>query len=153
MEPDKSNIISTYEKYRKCPIFYFPSEVGGINTSRNSVYGDRIDYTLYDLKLALEGKSDECRLNDAYKKPKTAKWLASFNNDFKELVNWYGIQGIFTDDDYNVLNIETGKAIEKEKQGEIPELEYFSHGWSRDYYENLKEKIDAWYKKQGIGKE
>ena len=150
MESDKSNIVSVYEKYRKYPIFFFPSEQEGINQTRAKkyVYGDRIDYTLYDLKLALEGKTDLCRLNTAYKQPKTAKWLDSFDNSFKELIDWYEIKGIFTDDSYNVLNIETGEII-----SEIPPQEYFSHGWTKEYYENLKEKIDAWYKEQGIGNE
>ena len=30
-------------------------------------------------------------------------------SNFKELVDWYEIKGIFIDDSYNVLNIETGK--------------------------------------------
>ena len=39
--------IYEYEKYRRIPIFFFPQEMNGINMSRASVFGDKIDYTLF----------------------------------------------------------------------------------------------------------
>ena len=65
MEKDDASIVSTYAKYRKFPIFFFPCEIGGINTSRNSMFGDRIDHTLYDLKRFYADEAIYCRLKNA----------------------------------------------------------------------------------------
>lgn len=144
MERFKDKIIPTYEYYSYVPIFYFPMEMGGINQTRARVYGDRIDYTLYDLKLALESGVDNCRLLSAYKKPITGRWLSDMQC-FDNLIDWYDIGGIFTDKNNQVINIETGNIIT-----ELPSATPFSKGWSIDYYSNLKMCIDAWYNAQHI---
>lgn len=50
-------MICKYRRYRKKPIFFFLKEQNGINQSR-SVFGDRIDHTLFDLKRRLAGEKD-----------------------------------------------------------------------------------------------
>lgn len=47
--------------------------MNGINMSRASVFGDKIDYTLFDLKRKFAGNI--CRLDEAYNLPKTNAWL------------------------------------------------------------------------------
>lgn len=137
-----------YEHYRKVPIFFFPSEKNGINTSRASLFGDRIDHTLYDIKMYFEARNNEkennCKLLTTRKLeilPETKKWLDSFNS-FNELVEWYGIKGIFVNDDYDVYDLEKG-------EGNIIEKYRDSYGWkwSDAYYENLKKCIDQFMKK------
>ena len=90
--------VEEYAVYRKIPIFFFPQEKNGINSRRNFVFGDRIDHTLYDIKLYLDAKTEEernqCKLISTYKLPKTKIWLEELGS-FKNLVDWYGIEGIF----------------------------------------------------------
>ena len=139
MEKHPKDIISTFQYYTHTPIFYFPMEMGGINQTRASVYGDRIDFTLYDLKTAIENDIKECRLLSAYEKTYTSEWLNNFP-DFDSLLDWYGIKGIFTDDNGNVINIETDLPINT-----MPPSVPFSLGWSHIFYDNLKKRIDQWY--------
>jgi hypothetical protein len=141
-------MVSEYEQYRKVPIFFFPQERYGINQSRCSAFGDRIDHTLFDLKNYFEKGADFCRLGKVYQKPKTSKWLESFkkyDKPFEKLVNWYGVQGIFVNDQYEVIDIEKGN-------GEIIndyEKEY-EWKWSDVYYDNLKKMVDKYYYAKGI---
>jgi len=74
-EKDFNDIIKTYALYRRYPIFFFPSENGGINTSRSSIFGDRIDHTLYDLKIYYSDGPTKCKLKNAFEKNKTNKWF------------------------------------------------------------------------------
>ena len=67
--------IDAYTIYRKNPIMFFPRERGGINTSRYSIFGDRIDHTLFDLKQYFENK--ESKLIKSFGLPKTKLWLDS----------------------------------------------------------------------------
>lgn len=69
--------IKTYAKYRKDPVFFFPREYGGINQKRFTIFGDRIDHFLLDLKQYCLGKYS--KLERVYQKEKTKKWLESFN--------------------------------------------------------------------------
>lgn len=83
--------------------YMFPRERGGINTSRYSIFGDRIYHTLFDLKQYFENK--ECKLNKAYQLPRTKLWLDSFNN-FQELITYMKIDGIFTDANNEIYDLE-----------------------------------------------
>lgn len=134
-----SELVKEYKEYRKTPILYFPSEYNGINTTRATVFGDRPDHTLYDLKMYFEGSKD-CRLGSAYKLPLTAKWLGSFK-DFSELTEWLGIKGIFTDENNEVFDLEYN-------DGTIIKgyAEKYDWKWSDAYYENLKKKIKEYEK-------
>ncbi len=134
-EPE--DILQTYKTYRKKPIFFFPAELGGINIARNSVFGDKIDLTLLDIRQYYAGGAFECKLQKTYQRPKTAAWLKSFES-FENLIDWYGIKGIFTDQKYNVYDIES-LALEPSTHS--------SKEWSRDYYENLKKLIEQWNNK------
>lgn len=131
--------IREYERYRKIPIFFFPQERNGINMARASVFGDKIDATLFDLKRKFEGSTH--RLAKAYDLPKTSKWIESIG-DFKKLVDIYGIKGIFVDDDYNVFDLEkcNGSVITEYSND-------YSWNWSDAYYQHLKFKIDEFMNK------
>lgn len=132
--------VAEYELYRKKPIFFFPRETNGINMTRASVFGDKIDHTLYDIKMYLDADSKEqrnkCRLISAFHLPKTKAWLEEIGS-FENLVDWYGIKGIFTNDDYNIYDIEKG-------QGKVISeyLSGYTWEWSDEYYNNLKTYID-----------
>ena len=139
MEPDENNIVNAYERYRKTPIFNFPCEQGGINQTRASVFGDKIDWTLQDLKKFYSGGGVDCLLSSAYMRPKTASWLAGMES-FEKLVDWYGIKGIFTDETYNVYDLENGTTFDNNADAQVVNKE-----WSFRYYQNLKDKIDLWY--------
>lgn len=140
-ESSLQNVISGYEKYRKTPIFYFPKQSLGINTSRLKVFGDRIDCTLFDIKRYFDAKTEEekntCKLINAYNLPKTQKWLCSMGS-FDKVVDWFGVKNIFTDDNYNVLDIE-------KNDGSIISdyMTVYKKEWSNDYYNFAKKKIDA----------
>lgn len=137
--------VEEYETYRKIPVFFFPQEKNGINMTRASVFGDKIDYTLYDLKMYLEAKTDEernkCKLISAYNLPKTKAWLEELGS-FEKLVEWFEIKGIFVDDNYDVYDIERG-------QGEVilGYLSEYNWTWSDKYYGNLKKYVDQYMSK------
>lgn len=142
-----NDFIEEYRKYRKTPIFHFPKEMNGINMSRASIFGDRIDHTLFDLKNYFENKEKgtkiECKLKLSYELPKTSQWLNSFIN-FSELVTWFGIREIFVDKNDNVYDLES-------PNGECILYEYkdmYSWDWSETYYENLKKKIEKFETKE-----
>ena len=130
-----SELAEEYRKYRKAPVFHFPSERNGINTSRAIAFGDRIDHTLYDIKRYCEGH-DDCKLILSYELPKTSVWLKSFDNDFKKIIDWFGIKGIFVNKNYEVFDLEydNGKIIKKYSES-------YSWKWSDNYYNNIKHKI------------
>lgn len=132
--------VEVFKKYRKTPIIYFPSERWGINVSRSRKLGDRIDHTLYDLKNFCEGKNN-CRLQLAYEKPKTSRWIKSFDNDFDKIVKWMGIQGIFVNEDNEVYDLEYSddRVIHEY-------CETYSEKWSDNYYNNIKQKIELYEK-------
>lgn len=138
------DFIAVYKKYRNIPIMFFPSERNGINSSRNNVFGDRIDHTLFDLKRKCEGKED-CKLEKAYNLSKTTNWLNKFKRDFGEIVKWLGIEGIFVvceNKEWKVYDLEynDGTIIENY-------CDSYSKKWSNRYYINVKAKIEE-YKKQ-----
>ena len=125
--------IDTFTVSRKNPIIFFPRERGGINTSRYSIFGDRIDHTMFDLKQYFEGK--ECKLMKSYELPKTKLWLNSFNN-FKEMLIDMKIDGIFTNENNDIFDLEknNGEVI-------ISYCDLYTKNWGENYYKNVKEKI------------
>ena len=103
-----SNFVETFKNYRSKPIFFFPCEIGGLNTSRYNKFYDRIDHMLFDLKRKCEGKTD-CRLENTYTKAGTAKWLEHFAYDFNKIVEWYGLENSFVRKEngkYRVFDLE-----------------------------------------------
>ena len=129
-----SDIISVYEKYRKYTIFYFPQERGGINTTRARVFGDRIDHTLYDIKNYYNNGAEKCCMEKAFNRNKTKQWLTDMNT-FENIVDFFGIKGIFVDNDYNVYDLETMGILEKYKDS-------YCRCWTEQYYNNIKKKIE-----------
>lgn len=137
--------IHEYETYRRIPIFFFPQEKSGINTTRASVFGDRIDYTLYDLKKYFEAENEEekekCKLFSAYKLPQTKAWLNAMGS-FERLVDWYRVKNIFTNENYDVYDIEKGGCTILNNY-----LDNYKWEWSDRYYENLKNCITQFMNK------
>lgn len=133
-------LVDEYKKCRCIPIIHFPKEQNGINQLRNTVFGDRIDYTLFDLKRMCEG-ADDCRLKSAYSLSRTSEWLRAFNNDFSKIVEWLGIDGIFVIDN-QVLDLEhdDGICIEKYKES-------YRRNWSTYYYDHTCSKIEEYKEK------
>lgn len=134
----EKSMIDEYEKYRKYPIFHFPKEKNGINMSRASVFGDRIDSTLLDLKVYYENgkKVEKCRLQNAFNLEKTSAFLNSFA-DFSELVDWLGIRGSFVNENSEVFDLEKGEdSILTDYHSEI------DWQWSDSYFEHVKSAIN-----------
>ena len=129
------DVVGVYRKYRKTPLIFFPSQQGSINQSRATVFGDKIDLTLNDLRrycIYREGK-----LKDAYELPKTKKWLESFDYNFGAILDWMGIKDLFINQDGAVYDIEKsdGSVLD-------PQVEYQGGWvWSKDYYEHIKDII------------
>ena len=145
MEMNRKDIVPVYEHYRKKPMFYFPCEQGGINQTRSTVFGDRIDCTLFDLKIYFsEHSTEKCRLKRALDRPITQKWLQGIQT-FENLIDAYDVRGIFTDDKYNVIDLETGRLLLNYPDPEVKLLD-----WSENYYGNVKAKIDEWYVRDGV---
>ncbi len=129
---------NTFEEYRRIPIIFFPAERCGINLQRKSIFKDRIDHTLFDLKNRLskdKDKTDACKLAAAYNKPKTRKWLEEIKT-FENYVDWLGLYGIFTDKDYNILDLEFNDETIITSYSDK-----YNSKWSEKYYTNLKKKI------------
>lgn len=131
-------LIEEYREYRKTPIFHFPRVQGGINQTRAlaTTFRDKIDYTLFDLQNYCNGKTD-CKLKKAYELPKTKAWLESFDMDFKKIIDWFNVKGIFTDDNYKVFDLE----YDDRKKTINKYSELYGYEWSDNYYENVKKKI------------
>lgn len=128
-----------YQLYRRNPIFFFPQETGGINMSRARVFGDRIDHTLYDIKKYFEATTEDersaCKLINTFNLPLTKQWLDTLGS-FEAMVDWLGVRGIFTTDNYEVFDIEKDDgAIITAYRAE------YSWMWSDAYYAGLKERI------------
>lgn len=131
--------IQEYEYYRKVPIFYFPQERNGINMLRASVFGDRIDYTLFDLKRRFN--MEQCKMTKAYDLPRTKKWISKIGT-FENLVNILGIENIFVNENYEVYDLEKNDdSILTTYRDE------YTWEWSNSYYDNLRKKIDEFMSK------
>lgn len=141
-------LVQGYERYRRTPIFFFPKERNGINVTRATLFGDKIDFTLFDIKRYLGAKTDQerqsCRLINAYKQPITKRWLNEMSN-FETIVDWLGIRGIFTNEKYEVYDIEKGNAAIIDDY-----LDTFPWMWSVGYYNSIKLKIEEYMNIRGI---
>lgn len=133
------DVLETYREFRRIPVVFFPKEDGGINQSRGkkeSNLGDKIDLTLNDLKRYCEYR-EGCRLQSVYELPKTQAWIKSFNYSFGGIVDWMGLKGIFTDENYAVFDLEKDDGstlnINTKYQSEW--------SWSKKYYQHIKDKI------------
>ena len=95
---DGKNGVQWIEEYsiirnEKYVCLYWPKHRGGINSCKANVFDDRVDYTLYDIKIFYkiieEYGGDEkrikeeiekrCKLGTAFIKEKTYGWLRAFN--------------------------------------------------------------------------
>lgn len=132
------------EKYAK---IFWPRERPSINTLKVNCFKDRIDYTLYDIKIFFECKQkineidklkkeieSNCTLKKAFTNQHTLKWLCSFNN-FEDFIDKMDLK-IFVfqreDPHYEVLNIEN---LDK---SESIDAYCSNYEWSEKYYFNLK---------------
>ena len=139
------HLIEDYEKYRKNPIIFFPAEKNGINMLRASVFGDRIDYTLYDIKEYFKG-SNVCKLQSAYNLPLTASWLSKYDK-FEDLIDEFGLKGVFTNENYEIYDLERydDSVIEGYEKSSLWK-------WTEQYYNNLKNKMEIYMEKYPQGK-
>lgn len=140
-----TSFIESYTQYRKIPVIFFPTEMNGINMARYKIFGDRIDHTLFDLKNRLsqnENNKKNCKLVNAYNQPKTKLWLDEIKS-FENYVEWLGLRGIFTNDNYEVFDLELN-------DGTIitTYANEYSKKWSSQYYNNIKKKIEQFYSKK-----
>lgn len=128
-------LIEDYKKYREKPIIYFPKEKNGINSMRALIFGDRIDYTLFDLKKYYTDY-ENCKMKYAYELKKTSSWLKQIGS-FENLIDEFHIKGIFTNDNYEVYDLEKndGSIIEEY-------LNKYEWKWSTNYFKNVKQKIN-----------
>lgn len=140
MEENVAEIMPVFIEYRRTPIFFFPCERGGINTSRATILGDKIDHTLYDLKLYYEGNKDECRLINSYTREITKRWLEEIGS-FEALIDWFGIKGIFTNDKYDVYDLEHD---DNRIIGAYKSAEEYQQPWSEQYYNNIKKRTEMY---------
>ncbi|MDO4650255.1 MAG: hypothetical protein Q4B26_16570 [Eubacteriales bacterium] len=134
-----------YAICRDIPVFFFPRENGGINTSRYAIFGDRIDHTLYDLKRYCDGAND-CKMMETYNRPKTKEWLSYFERDFEKIVGWLGIDGLFVEmieGEYKIYDLEKGYGFVESY------LETYPKQWSSEYYSNILDKMKQIIQKCG----
>ncbi len=97
--------IRAYEMVRSKVSLHFlwpRHKLPTINTLRHSVYGDRIDLTLFDLKEHFAG--EKTLLSSAYEKELTGLWLSQFQHSFPAFIDRFQLN-CFVDEEYNVLDI------------------------------------------------
>ncbi len=139
------NLVNSFKVYREKPIIFFPSERGGINSSKVGAFKDRIDSTLFDIKKYYEASSidekKECKLYTAYSLPKTKQWLDEMES-FEKIIEWLGIRGIFTNEEYEVFDLEKndGSIITNYRKS-------YSKEWSDEYYKAMQRKIEIFNNK------
>ena len=98
----------------------------GINTLRSALYGDRIDYTLYDLKAIIEkAERKEPRINPD---GSTKAFLNLF--DFSGFIEEFNMGLFVNKQNHKILNLETGI-----------ELETNDYKWSNRYGAIKKRKL------------
>ena len=137
-----------------------------IDPDINFTYHDRIDLFLFDLKMWFKYYFEEkdeykaceiCKMHKYYldEVAETKDWLVGlqaeaiekgYENGFKYLMGKvYNVKGIFVDDKYDVFNIGTGDLITESNWDNVKDDD-----WNKAFYENLKDKINLWYKRQGF---
>lgn len=83
---------------------------------------------------------EKCLMINSYKRPKTQIWLDGMQS-FEKLMDWLGVKGIFTDDSYNVYDLEcTDNRIIRAYRT----VQEYQEPWTDTYYENLKAKVDLY---------
>ena len=103
--------MKIYKKLRTNLMFYFiwpRHKLPTINTLRYSVYRDRFDLFLFDIKQYFNGI--DTPLNAAYENGTTKIWLSKFNNDFQKFIDGLHLK-IFVNDNYEVKNITDNSII------------------------------------------
>ena len=113
-----SNWIKDYETIRSKLDLHFiwpKHKLPTINTYRYTIYKDRIDCLLYDLKMFFNG--EKIPMEKAYNNDDTKIWLNKFS-DFPDFINTMKLNN-YVDENYNVLDIEKddGSIITKFIQG------------------------------------
>lgn len=109
IHPEPKQWLSDYKLVRQNLSLHFiwpKHKLPTINTLRYAKYHDRIDLTLFDLKQFFAQRITP--LNAAYTNQETAFWLEKCHGSFKQFINSMQLHD-FVDDNYNVLNIETGQ--------------------------------------------
>lgn len=149
------NFIKTFEHFRRTPIIFFPSERNGINSLRAKLLEDRIDHTLLDLKNYCESRGEgKCILDSAYQLPLTKKWIDSFNSDFSQIAEWLGVIDVFVENrSFEIFDLEKGDGsklyqLKSEKDYLSPRNSDYFNAWSKEYYDNVKKKIEEYEKKK-----
>ena len=131
------DFVTTYENYRRTPLLFFPCEFGGINMERYQVFRDRIDHAFLDLKNYYAGMENPL-MYKAYRLPMTKAWL-NWLGSFENLVDWMGVRGILTTENYEVYDLEAGNGEILEDYW-VPE-KYISE-WTENYYNSIKRIYD-----------
>ncbi|MEE6727137.1 hypothetical protein PS420_04040 [Pediococcus acidilactici] len=115
--------------------FIWPQhKISTINTLRYTMYNDRLDYLLYDLKFYFSGVSTP--MESAYLNNTTKVWLTKFNNNFANFIEKMQLEP-FVNDNYDVLDIEYGQ--QKIVSGGLDELRKHSRNPEsmKKYFEQL----------------
>ncbi|HEY0222655.1 MAG TPA: hypothetical protein VGC17_07710 [Lactovum miscens] len=142
-----SKWLEDYKTIRGSKLGYllWPNSTDGrkhptINQLKYTVFGDRIDYTLYDINLFLDKKKrDECRLSGAYQ-GETNTFFEKYEsiNDFIEDNN--KLLSVFLNEEKEVVNILTGNPIKSNEHKKFQ----FSIRWG---VKNNKEEWKLYIKK------
>ncbi|MBA1434971.1 DUF6994 family protein [Bombilactobacillus bombi] len=137
LHPNFEVWIKDYENIRANLDLHFiwpQHKLPTINTYRYTIYHDRIDYLLYDLKCYFEGENTP--MMKAYCNDRTSLWLSKFNNNFCDFVNEMCFSN-FVNKNYEVLNIEYGQS--RIIDGNLEDLRSNSHNEisMQDYLEQI----------------
>ena len=63
---------------------------------------------------------------------------------FENIVDWFGVKGIFTDEEYNVFDLDFEKPTVITSHKPLSE---YQKQWTSIYYNNIKEKTQEFYRK------
>lgn len=102
-----------------------------INTVRHRIFNDRIDFTLYEIKLFYENNfdSNNLKMKSAFDNIITKEWLKKFNT-FKNLCDMMQLT-IFVDNNYDVIDLSD---LNKTIQNYNSNIRLIN----KNYLENLK---------------
>lgn len=142
--------LDDYETIRssKCGNLIWPNRIkkGGqsINQERYQQFGDRIDYTLFDIKMYYEDY-DQCRMKKSYANPETKAFLDSFKVDgqamssFENFIEHMGLTAFTNEKDVLDLDFELDnkKIISKEKHKEYSFCARWPAKMEKQYLKNI----------------
>lgn len=113
-------------------IIVWPKHIKSINQRRYQVYRDRIDFTIFDIKMFYENKES----NLVVEKSKSERYLNKLGN-FKKFIEEYELQN-FVNKNYEVYNLasNSNKVIKNYQDYE------FSEEINKQYLINLVEKLE-----------